>query len=246
MNKLKFKKDIVHKESEDKDYLKGKKFTTCYVQEFKDKNKNLNKWDSLEDVIEGSVLHIGCADHNKEQIDKKIKNSSYMHQFLCDISNECYGVDIDCEAINYLKSLGYSNLYCYDAFYTEEIPLDIKNKHFDYVFMGDILEHFNNPYYCISYLKKYNFDKLIITVPNAFSYKNFLNNFKNVEKINSDHRTWWTPYTLSKILTLAGYRVLHVGFVHSNMSLDSNPIFKRIFRKWRGFMDSVILIAEKE
>lgn len=247
MNKLNMKKDLIHVESKDKEYLKGKKFTTCYVHDYdSDVNLHLNKWDVLDSMLHGSILHIGCADHNKEQIDLKIKNNTYMHQFLCDISDECYGVDINCEAINHMKALGYDNVFCYDAFFTDEIPKEIRYKEFDFVFLGDIIEHLNNPYYCLSSLKKYNFKKLVITVPNAFSYKNFLNNFKRVEKINSDHRTWWTPYTLSKIVTLAGYRVEHVGHAHSNRSLEKNIIFKSFFRKFRGFMDSVILIAEKE
>jgi hypothetical protein len=55
--------------------------------------------------------------------------------------------------------------------------------------------------------------EIIVTVPNAFALQNFLNAFRRVEKINSDHRFWFSPYTLAKIMHRSGFRPTTFDFV---------------------------------
>jgi len=73
--------------------------------------------------------------------------------------------------------------------------------------LGEILEHVDNPVDFITRLRIKYKDKikgLIITVPNAFRKRNFYNAFRNIEKINSDHRYWFSPYTITKVLHQGG------------------------------------------
>jgi hypothetical protein len=37
------------------------------------------------------------------------------------------------------------------------------------------------------------------------------------ELINSDHRYWFTPYTLAKVVTRAGFTSLRLGFVENGV-----------------------------
>ena len=91
----------------------------------------------------------------------------------------------------------------------DPIP-DYLMKSWDLVIIGEVLEHIDNPvHYLRSIREKYKeFAKqLVITVPNAFSLKNMLCSFKGIELINTDHRYWFSPYTLAKVGARAGFTV---------------------------------------
>lgn len=49
-------------------------------------------------------------------------------------------------------------------------------------------------------------EKLVVTVPNALRVQNGLNARHGCEIINSDHRFWFTPFTISKVLSRGGFR----------------------------------------
>lgn len=70
-----------------------------------------------------------------------------------------------------------------------------------------MLEHVDNPVQFLEAVNK-NYreivDKIIITVPNAFSIFNFMTALSGKEAINTDHRYFFTPYTLCKIAYMAG------------------------------------------
>lgn len=153
------------------------------------------------------VIHLGCVDH-LPLIQKKLEQNSWLHARLCDCSSRCLGIDINREGIEYIRNtLGYEDVIC--ANLIEESIDEIKNDSWDYLVLGEVLEHMDNP--CM-FLKKIqenysNIDKLIITVPNALSLQNITFTFSNIECINTDHRYWFTPYTLANVVCHAGMRV---------------------------------------
>ena len=119
------------------------------------------------------------------------------------------GIDINKEGIDFLKSeLGYQDIKCADIL-NDEIP-DITEHSWDYLLMGEVLEHIDDPVLFLSRIKeKFSgvIGQLLITVPNAFAWLNVKYALKHMEFINSDHRYWFTPYTLGKILIRADIRV---------------------------------------
>ena len=46
---------------------------------------------------------------------------------------------------------------------------------------------------------------LIVSVPNGLSLRNFRNSLGNVERINTDHLCWYSPFTVAKLLSRGGY-----------------------------------------
>ena len=74
----------------------------------------------------------------------------------------------------------------------------------DFVLLGEIIEHVDNPVDFLKSIKdkfKPFSKKIIITAPNAYSYTHVLSYIENnVELINSDHRFWFTPYTILKLM----------------------------------------------
>lgn len=166
-----------------------------------------------------SVIHLGCCDHI-HLISKKRKEKRWLHDILLKNSKTVVGIDINKEAIDYLKNIGIPNLICADI--TKDVDIikqelsdqGLKEK-WDFLICGEIIEHVNNPVGFLNVIKQ-EFadcvDKIIITVPNALRYTNFINALKGYEKVNSDHRYWFTPYTILKVISESGIEVEDIYF----------------------------------
>jgi 2-polyprenyl-3-methyl-5-hydroxy-6-metoxy-1,4-benzoquinol methylase len=118
-------------------------------------------------------------------------------------------VDTQQEGIHYIRdTLGYKDVGVVDIAEGEDSAL--LEASWDYMVIADVLEHNDNPVLFLEQIHakfKSNVSELILTVPNAFSSRNFTKSKKGVEPINSDHRYWFTPYTLCKVVTKAGFQI---------------------------------------
>jgi 2-polyprenyl-3-methyl-5-hydroxy-6-metoxy-1,4-benzoquinol methylase len=154
------------------------------------------------------VLHLGCCDH-PPLIPAKFKEGTWLHEQLTRASAECLGLDIDSEAVEFVKrETGFDNVWVADL--AQAAPESVvRAPVWDLLVAGEIVEHLDNP---VDFLSRVNRNlrshcrEILITVPNAFSLQNFGGALRHEEKINSDHRFWFTPYTLAKILTRSGYQ----------------------------------------
>lgn len=181
-------------------YLKGEKFSNSLKFEVPNTNPGIiYRLEFLEKISKGkNVIHIGFADH-KDLILNKIKKGIWLHKLLLDNAKICVGVDVNCEAVEFVKNeLNIDNVYCIDIL-KDEIPENILRIYWDFVILGEVIEHIDNPVLFLKELKKKIgkiSKKIILTAPNALKYSNFVLAQKNIEVINSDHRYWFTPYTL--------------------------------------------------
>jgi hypothetical protein len=64
---------------------------------------------------------------------------------------------------------------------------------------------------------------LVLTTPNAFRYQAALQSLRGQEIINSDHRYWFSPYTLAKVMWRAGYRDIRL---HAIWAEKPRPMWK--------------------
>jgi hypothetical protein len=113
--------------------------------------------------------------------------------------------------------------------------------------MGEVLEHMDNPVTFLNIIhKKYagNIDKLIITVPNAFGWPNFKNVFRHRECINTDHRYWFTPYTLGKIVVRAGMKIESFQFCASHNRGFKDKLAGIFLKKYPALRDNLLMIVE--
>jgi hypothetical protein len=85
------------------------------------------------------------------------------------------------------------------------------------------------------------FDKILISVPNALSYNNFRNTFKGIEQLNTDHRYWFTPFTLSKIVNRAGYDIIDCSL--SQYYKGNGPLKRIMYRRFPLLRHGLILTA---
>jgi len=191
-------------------YLEGNSFSSGLIVDIDTYGDyNTDRFSILEKLSQGkNIVHLGCVDH-LQIINSKIERNLWLHSRLCNKAKRCLGVDINQEGVNYVKNtLGYKDVICLDILMEERNM--IQNNKWNYMVMGEILEHVDNPCLFLKAIKeKYEgcIERLIITVPNAFSWQNVKYSFLDRECINSDHRYWFTPYTLAKILSQAGIEV---------------------------------------
>lgn len=210
-----------------------------------------SRFDLIEEYCQGvSVLHLGCADHI-ELIDKKRRNGTWLHERLTAIATRCIGIDTNKNAIDYIfNNVGMTNVIYADI--TKRIPREIRVAGpWDKVVLGEIIEHIGNP---VSFLKSLKIglndiaNELILTAPNALRWENYKKLRQGVECVNSDHRFWFTPYTLAKIVADAGFKPIEFHFA-SSFSMARPKGIRSFLHYWRlirfpALRDTIILHAE--
>ncbi|WP_167849037.1 glycosyltransferase [Geotoga petraea] len=255
IEKIVLKKDYIEKnikhfkfikiESSIKEFLKGETFSNSLQINFSGKKPLISREELLKDVSKDKkVIHFGFADH-LELIDDKRKNNIWLHDKLVESSNKCVGIDINKEAVEYIsENLKIGDVYCLDI-NKDELPEEIRNEKWDYLILGELIEHVGNPVEFLEHIRikfKNICNKILLTTPNAFRS---INNYflqKDIEIINSDHRFWFTPYTLMKVLTDAGYDADSVFFTENYQNYTSNQI--EVLENHPMWRNDLIMIAK--
>jgi 2-polyprenyl-3-methyl-5-hydroxy-6-metoxy-1,4-benzoquinol methylase len=234
-----------------REYLIGNKFDS-YVK-FKPEYDNedytlINRQDYLLKVLKGKkVIHVGCIDH-VVMIEEKIKNNTWLHSEITKVAKKNLGVDINEEGIRFVREkLQIENIINCDLTNSAHISSTIVEEKWDYIVLGEILEHVDNPVHFLEQIKKnygHVIQKIIITVPNAFYLRNIeVVLLKKYEQINSDHRYWFTPFTLAKVMLRAGieidsFRCLLMGAVNAR-----GFFHKIIYKKFPMLRTGIVMIG---
>lgn len=192
------------------DHVEGKVFSNSFLAQIDRQASIPERMKYVEEIVSGSkVLHIGCTDH-LPNIDSQIVNDTWLHKRLSTSASECLGIDINLQALEHLHSKHNITNICYGNIESPEKIEQISAKHWDYAIFPEVIEHVDNPVnFLRTFISNYgsNVDKIIITVPNCFQLRNFKYMFSNIEAINSDHRYWFSPYTILKVASRAGLKV---------------------------------------
>jgi hypothetical protein len=189
-------------------YLDGREFDENMTVPYQAKGKIEFRNDVLVEMCRNKrVLHIGCCDH-VPLIKEKIRKREWLHGLITECASHVAGVDIDAAAVRAASQIsGLENLYAGDVTADGKIA-EIANMKFDIALFGEVVEHVANPAFFLGKFRENYadaFSEVIITVPNALRGGNVRGIFKNVETINSDHRFFFTPYTIAKIAMDAGF-----------------------------------------
>lgn len=229
----------------DRQYIAGETFSNGYKFKVASKNQpNEKRIDFIREYIKNkTVLHIGFCDH-QPLIKQKIENNQWLHKIIIESSNKCIGIDIDKEAIEYVqKEFEIPDIYCLDIL-KDVLPKEVESINFDVVILGEVLEHVDNPVYFLSKINeklKKQATELLITVPNAFDLNNLLEIKNNIEFINTDHRYWFTPFTLAKVLFSAGF--LTENFLFSQTWMPEAYWKKILIRRFPMLRETLISIS---
>jgi len=211
-------------------YLKGEAFqTSLFVDIGKEKHRIISRESAIIEMIRNqNVIHIGCSDHIPV-IKQKISNNTWLHKLITDNAKNCIGIDIDQDSIDFIKKETVFQNVFHGNILTDNFE-GINEKNWDYVVFGEIVEHLDNPVNFLKVFKeKYGgkVSKFIITIPSIYNLHQFRNMMNYLEIINSDHRFWFTPYTIAKVLVSAGYNPEKITYAN----LQSLNIRELIIRK---------------
>ncbi len=226
-------------------YLEGKQFSNSFVFPISHKYANIDRLSYLETkCTDKKVIHIGFADH-LPLVPEKIKNNNWLHQRLLNVTSRCVGIDVDVDALDYFKkNYSYPDLYLHDVI--RDAPLQqIISQKWDYMVLGEILEHVDSPVIFLNDLvNKYGeyVNRILITVPNAMDLMSIRMAKNHKEFINSDHRFWFTPYTLAKIGFRAGWKPLE--FVYSQTHPAGKWIYRQVLKRFPAYRETLIMIME--
>jgi 2-polyprenyl-3-methyl-5-hydroxy-6-metoxy-1,4-benzoquinol methylase len=227
------------------DHLEGSVFTSgLRVRISHPERKIAFRMETIEKLVRGKrIIHLGCADH-VPLIARKIRRNKWFHKRLVECTERCLGVDIDANAVGVMRTLGYTDVIVADLS-VGELPGEIADVRWDFLVMGEILEHVDDP---VAFLRaldrrvRRNVNRIIVSTPHAFRSDNFKAALSHVETVNSDHRYWFTPYTLAKIGARAG---LHAEKFQLCQSYAPAPY--RLLRRaglvlFPGLRDTIVMV----
>lgn len=214
------------------EFISGEKFLNG--EKFTDNNKHgeTPRNEIFINICTGKdIIHLGCLDHI-ELIEEKRKKNIWLHQILMDSAKSCIGIDINEAGIQYVKEqFNIENIYYADI--VKQPCKEITSKKWDYIILGEILEHIDNPVWFLQRIKELyadHIDRMIITVPNVLNYETYRILKENTEFINTDHRYWFTRYTILKVIHQANLTAL--GLTYCNrIQLSNYQLAVRKFRK---------------
>ena len=96
-----------------KEFLTGEKFSNGAIFNLSTSTRNVLYRDNylLQIAKDKKIIHIGFVDH-MSLIDDKISNKKWLHDKLINISELCYGIDINKEGVEYIQNkYNYENLF---------------------------------------------------------------------------------------------------------------------------------------
>ena len=177
----------------------------------------------LKKIAGKRVLDIGFACHTMKYAD----HTKWRHALISKSAKYCLGIDILAPMIKELSARGY-NLRCVDATSEEDL-----GERFDYVFIGDVLMHVENPSALFRFAGRHLSPggRILISTPNPFSRK-FIRQFmrEGVMVVCLDHVAWITP---THVMELARRTKLSLVAYHL---IKPIPRLKRSFKEfltWR-------------
>ncbi|MEX2489686.1 MAG: methyltransferase domain-containing protein [Pseudomonadales bacterium] len=187
--------------SDELEYVMGQRFSSSLPLSFEREPEDYDyrtRYELLINFVRGKqVIHIGCVGHG---------NVGTLHGHLVESAARCFGVDVDEAGIHHMRNKwGYEDVAAVDL--SEETHSELMEQQWDYVLLPEVLEHIGNPVRFLEKIRDSIGDRVgqfVITVPNAFSLEKILLAHRGIESINTDHRFWFTPYTLAKVAQDAG------------------------------------------
>lgn len=162
-----------------------------------------------------------------------MEKGASLHQKLLRVARRVTGVDADKDALECLGQQGIRNLICADVQMPQALDIPEIPRPIDVIVAGEILEHLPNPGLCLANIARLMNNGntiLLITVPNAFSFRNFFSVLsRNKEKVRADHNYYFSYTTLKSLLATYGFSIDDV-YTYSNLRDGQNSLKKIVKR----------------
>ncbi len=150
------------------------------------------------------VLHIGCVDAG--MMEHRQAEGGFLHFHINQVARRAIGVDVDDAGLAVMRDQGYE-VQRLDLETDFELLRELSEQ-VDVIVIPEVLEHLNNPGLALGNLHRTGFDgDIMITVPNAFSFRAFTALPQFQELVHPDHNYWFSPTTLKTLLIKTGFEI---------------------------------------
>ena len=210
--------------------------------------KQLSKFHSTRDeaivaLCKGKkVLHIGATDAPYAK--QKLEAGLLLHQKINDVAKDVLGIDIDEEAISFLKEKGIDNIIPYDMNRLKTLEYDP-----DIIIFGETIEHLMNLELAISNLKQIMSEhtSLIVSTPNALWINKVIDTLLQSEHQHPDHKVVFSLATLKNLFEANNLSVEEIYYTFLNRKYNGvTKRFKKIFcGMFPGFSETLLFVVKK-
>ncbi|MEA3296510.1 MAG: glycosyltransferase [candidate division Zixibacteria bacterium] len=150
------------------------------------------------------VLHIGCVDTGI--MEQRILKNNFLHYHIGQVAKNLVGVDINEDGIKHLSDAGY-DVHLLNIETDDEL-LKKLSRDVDVIVIPEVIEHLDNAGMALNNLKACGFrGDILISTPNAFSYRTFQLLANNVELVHPDHNYYYSVTTLTTLLGKHGLEI---------------------------------------
>lgn len=181
------------------------------------KGTKSTRFTQLKKYFQGKdILDIGCA--------VGYKKDDWMHKHIKSLSKTTFGIDLDKDAIDDIKKMGFDVDYG-DA---QNFTLDRK---FNLIHAGELIEHLDNPGGFLDSIRNHLTEdgQVLLTTPNGLRISNFIYASTGGLKVNFQHTCWFCEYTLKTLLERKGFELVEVGYLKH----ETFNFFRRIALRLR-------------
>jgi 2-polyprenyl-3-methyl-5-hydroxy-6-metoxy-1,4-benzoquinol methylase len=161
----------------------------------------------------------------------------YLHSLLLEVCTDVIGVDSNIAGLTAMKDLGFDS----KTLITNH-ELDNLEGAFAFALIPDVIEHIHNVGDFLLNIKKLNVSHFVFSTPNGLSLGNRLS--LNSESVNSDHISCFTPYTLTKSLAVAGYKIQSIYLV--DLFWKRRPFRSLLLKRFPLLREHLVVVASKE
>jgi 2-polyprenyl-3-methyl-5-hydroxy-6-metoxy-1,4-benzoquinol methylase len=198
-----------------------------------------------------SILHLGCA--GWPLTEESLRDGTLLHLALSKVSARAFGIDLCEQGLSVLRNHGFTDLIRWDVEEIGQLSLETPP---DVIVAGEILEHLSNPglfFQGVSKLMKHSGCILIVTVPNAFSFRHFASlMFRKIELVMPDHTAYYSFKTLSELINRQGLRVREF-YNYTEVSKKSSPVNRfakrllnaTVMKVFPQLSEGIIAVVEK-
>jgi glycosyltransferase involved in cell wall biosynthesis/2-polyprenyl-3-methyl-5-hydroxy-6-metoxy-1,4-benzoquinol methylase len=150
------------------------------------------------------VLHVGCVDAGI--MDERIDANNFLHYQIANVAEKVIGADIEQQGLDRLAGEGFEVYHLNlenDGDLLKKLAAQV-----DVIVLPEVIEHLNNVGMALENLKACGFKgEILLSTPNAFSFRTFKLIGKCVELVHPDHNYYFSPMTLKTILSKHGFDI---------------------------------------
>jgi 2-polyprenyl-3-methyl-5-hydroxy-6-metoxy-1,4-benzoquinol methylase len=183
----------------------------------------------LENCRGRKVLNLGCASSPTTR--QRYEEGRLLHSRVQEVAAECWGLDLDGDALEYLEAKGVRNLYTGNVERLDETALP-GSERFDLILACELIEHLCNPGLFLDGVAQRLRPRgcLLLSTVNAFPIKRLFRVMWRNEVTYAEHTAYYTYSTLKKLLSYAGFCIqdFHVYYLEDGDLYFHQPLRSRV------------------